>query len=163
MASFFCSPTAGHFLLATSLLSLQNLPRRRCRPDLRACTEFSRAAQKMCVSRVVATPVLNPFSITRRQNVTTSHDRACKGLMTTVRKLNSLLIHYSVNKYLQCKTILPTNALFLLKHKMLQFGFKISLYMAPTCFVPFGPSSRSIRWNLAKVTVSLKSLVKTHR
>ena len=30
---------------------------------------------------------------------------------------------------------------FLLKHKMLQFVFKISPYMAPTCFGPFGPSS----------------------
>ena len=55
------------------------------------------------------------------------------------------------------KTILPTNALFLLKHKMLQFVFKISTYVAPICFGPFGPSSGSIRWNLAKVTVSLKS------
>ena len=52
---------------------------------------------------------------------------------------------------------------FLLKHKMLQFVFKISPYMVPTCFGPFGPSSGSIRWNLAKVTVSLKSSVKTHR
>ena len=32
--------------------------------------------------------------------------------------------------------------------------------MAPTCFGLFGPSSGSIRWNLAKVTVSLKSSVK---
>ena len=40
---------------------------------------------------------------------------------------------------------------------MLQFVFKISPYMAPTCFGPFGPSSGSIRWDLAKVTVSLKS------
>ena len=44
----------------------------------------------------------------------------------------------------------------LLKHKMLQFTLQISLYMAPTCFGPFGPSSGSIRRNLAKVTVSLK-------
>jgi hypothetical protein len=41
----------------------------------------------------------------------------------------------------------------LLKHKMLQLTLKISLYMAATCFVSFGPSSGSIRWNLAKVTV----------
>jgi hypothetical protein len=41
----------------------------------------------------------------------------------------------------------------LLKHKMLQFTLKISLYMAPTCLGPFGPSSGSIRRNLAKVTV----------
>ena len=52
---------------------------------------------------------------------------------------------------------------FLLKHKMLKFVFKISPNMAPTCFGPFGPSSGSIQWNLAKVTVSLKSSVKTHR
>ena len=79
--------------------------------------------------------------------------------------------HSAVNKhcYLDCcftmhfgkyKTILPTKALFLLKHKMLQFVFKISPYMATTCFGPFRPSSGSIRWNLAKVTVSLKSSVK---
>jgi hypothetical protein len=51
----------------------------------------------------------------------------------------------------------------LLKHKMLQFTLKISLYMAPTCFGPFGPSSGSIRRNLAKVTVFVESLVKIHR
>jgi hypothetical protein len=47
----------------------------------------------------------------------------------------------------------------LLKHKMLQFTLKISLYMAPTCFGPFGPSSGSIRRNLAKVTVFVELLV----
>jgi hypothetical protein len=41
----------------------------------------------------------------------------------------------------------------LLKHKMLQLTLKISLYMTPTCFGPFGPSSGSIRRNLAEVTV----------
>jgi hypothetical protein len=41
----------------------------------------------------------------------------------------------------------------LLKHKMLQLTLKISLYVAPTCFGPFGPSSGSIWRNLAKVTV----------
>jgi hypothetical protein len=40
----------------------------------------------------------------------------------------------------------------LLRHKMLQLTLKISFYMAPTCFGPFGPSSGSIRQNLAKVT-----------
>ena len=40
---------------------------------------------------------------------------------------------------------------FLLKHKMLQFVFKISPYMAATCFGPFGPSSGSIQWNLARM------------
>ena len=34
---------------------------------------------------------------------------------------------------------------------MLQFVFKISPYMAPTCFGPFGPSSGCVRWNFAKV------------
>jgi hypothetical protein len=48
---------------------------------------------------------------------------------------------------------------YLLKHKTLQFVFKY-LFMAPTCFGPFGPSSGSIRWNLAKVTVSLKYQLK---
>jgi hypothetical protein len=48
----------------------------------------------------------------------------------------------------------------LLKHKMLQLTLKISLYMAPTRFGPFGPSSRSIRRNLAKVTVSVKIISK---
>jgi hypothetical protein len=52
---------------------------------------------------------------------------------------------------------------YLLKHKMLQLTFKISLYMAPTCFGPFGPSSESIRWNLPKVTVFVELLVKIHR
>jgi hypothetical protein len=51
----------------------------------------------------------------------------------------------------------------LLKHKMLQFTLKISLYMAPTCFDPFGPSSGNIRRNLAKVTVFVELLVKIHR
>jgi hypothetical protein len=51
----------------------------------------------------------------------------------------------------------------LLKHKMLQLTLKISLYMAPTCFGPFGPSSRSKRRNLAKVTVFVELLVKIHR
>jgi hypothetical protein len=45
----------------------------------------------------------------------------------------------------------------LLKHKMLQ------LCTAPTCFGPFGPSSGSIRRNLAKVTVFVELLVKIHR
>jgi hypothetical protein len=48
---------------------------------------------------------------------------------------------------------------YLLKHKMLQFVFKY-LFMAPTCFGPFGPSSGSIRWNLTKVIVSLKYQLK---
>jgi hypothetical protein len=51
----------------------------------------------------------------------------------------------------------------LLKHKMLQLTLKISLYMAPTCFGPFGPSSGSIRRNLATVTVFVELLVKIHR
>jgi hypothetical protein len=41
----------------------------------------------------------------------------------------------------------------LLKHKMLQLTLKIPLYMAPTCFGPFGPSSGSIRRNLANVSL----------
>jgi hypothetical protein len=48
----------------------------------------------------------------------------------------------------------------LLKHKMLQLTFKISLCMAPTCSVPFGPSSGSIRRNLAKVTVFVEIVSK---
>jgi hypothetical protein len=51
----------------------------------------------------------------------------------------------------------------LFKHKMLQLALKISLYMAPTCFGPFGPSSGSIRLNLAKVTVFAELLVKIQR
>jgi hypothetical protein len=51
----------------------------------------------------------------------------------------------------------------LLKHKMLQLTLKISLYMAPTYFGPFGPSSGSIRRNLAKVTVFVELSVKIHR
>jgi hypothetical protein len=51
----------------------------------------------------------------------------------------------------------------LLKHKMLQLTLKIPLYMAPTRFGPFRPSSGSIRWSLAKVTVFVELLVKIHR
>jgi hypothetical protein len=32
--------------------------------------------------------------------------------------------------------------------------------MAPTCFGPFGPSSGSIRWNLAKVTAFVEIISK---
>jgi hypothetical protein len=48
---------------------------------------------------------------------------------------------------------------YFLKRKMPQFVFKY-LYMSPTCFGPFGPSSGSIYWNLIKVTVSLKYQLK---
>jgi hypothetical protein len=48
----------------------------------------------------------------------------------------------------------------LLKHKMLQLTLKISLYMAPTCFGPFGPSSGSIRQNVTKVTVFVEIISK---
>src|SRR5215469_3018472 len=48
----------------------------------------------------------------------------------------------------------------LLKHKMLQLTLKISLYMVPTCFGPFGPSSGSIRRNLVKVTVFVEIISK---
>jgi hypothetical protein len=48
----------------------------------------------------------------------------------------------------------------LLKHKMLQLTLKISLYMAPKRFGPFGPSSGSIRWNLAKVTLFVEIISK---
>jgi hypothetical protein len=48
----------------------------------------------------------------------------------------------------------------LLKHKMLQLTLKISLYMAPTCFGPFSPSSGSIRRNLAKLTVFVEIISK---
>jgi hypothetical protein len=37
--------------------------------------------------------------------------------------------------------------------KMLQLALKISYYVAPTCFGPVGPSSGSLRRNLAKFTV----------
>jgi hypothetical protein len=48
----------------------------------------------------------------------------------------------------------------LLKHKMLQLTLKISLYIAPTRFGPFGPSSGSIRRNLAEVTVFVEIISK---
>jgi hypothetical protein len=48
----------------------------------------------------------------------------------------------------------------LLKHKMLQFTLKISFYMAATCFGPLGPSSGSIRRNLANVTVFVEIISK---
>jgi hypothetical protein len=42
------------------------------------------------------------------------------------------------------KIILPKIALFI-KTKIATICIKISLYMAPTCFGPFGPSSGSMR------------------
>jgi hypothetical protein len=48
----------------------------------------------------------------------------------------------------------------LLEHKMLQFTVKMSLYIAPTCFRLFGPSSGSMRRNLAKVTVFVEIISK---
>jgi hypothetical protein len=42
-----------------------------------------------------------------------------------------------------------------LKHKMLQLTLKISIYMAPTCFGPFGPSSGSISRNLVELFVKI--------
>jgi hypothetical protein len=48
----------------------------------------------------------------------------------------------------------------LLKHKMLQLTLKIPLYMDPTCFDPFGPSSGSIRRNLATVTIFVEIISK---
>jgi hypothetical protein len=48
----------------------------------------------------------------------------------------------------------------LLKHKMLGLTLKISLYMSSTCFGPFGPSSGSMRRNLAKVTVFVEIISK---
>jgi hypothetical protein len=62
-----------------------------------------------------------------------------------------------------CSKLLCQQMHSLLKHKMLQLTLQISLYMAPTCFGPFGPSSGSIRRNLAKVTVFVGLLVKIHR
>jgi hypothetical protein len=52
--------------------------------------------------------------------------------------------------------------LSLLKHKMLLLTLKISLYMAPTCFGPYGPSSGSIQRNLAKVTVFVEIISKKY-
>jgi hypothetical protein len=50
--------------------------------------------------------------------------------------------------------------LSLLKRKMQQLTLTISLYMAPTCFGPFGLSLGSIRRNLAKVTVFVEIISK---
>jgi hypothetical protein len=78
-----------------------------------------------------------------------------------------------IQQYTQLYLFLTTKILFsellcqqmhsLLEHKMLQLTLKISLYMGPTCFGPFGPSSGSIRRNLAKVIVFVELLVKIHR
>jgi hypothetical protein len=48
----------------------------------------------------------------------------------------------------------------LLKHKMLQLTLKISLYMAATCFGPFGPSSESMRRNIVNVTIFVQIINK---
>jgi hypothetical protein len=94
--------------------------------------------------------------------------------------INQLVVLIVINTYVvihvECPTlnfvlpcILISSKLYcqqmhsLLKHKMLQLTLKISLYMAPTCFIPFGPSSGGIRRNLAKVTVFVELLVKIHR
>jgi hypothetical protein len=70
--------------------------------------------------------------------------------------------HLEGNSKIEFITFLSTNALFI-KHKILQLTLKISLYMAATCFGPFGPSSGSICRDLAKVTVFVELLVKIHR
>jgi hypothetical protein len=59
-----------------------------------------------------------------------------------------------------CFTVRGQQMHYLLKHKMAQLTLKMSLYMAPTCFGPFGPSSGSIRRNLAKVTVFVEIISK---
>jgi hypothetical protein len=69
-------------------------------------------------------------------------------------------------RYYKAQRIIISSKLFyqqmrsLLKHKMLQLTLKISLYMAPTCFGPFGPSSGTRRRNLAKGTVFVEIISK---
>jgi hypothetical protein len=64
-------------------------------------------------------------------------------------------VHFDKFKVFFCQQM-PS----LLKHKMLHLTLKISLYMAPTCFGPFGPSSGSIRRNIAKVTFFVEIISK---
>jgi hypothetical protein len=64
-------------------------------------------------------------------------------------------VHFDKFKAFFCQQM---HSLF--KHKMLQLTLKISPYMAPTCFGPFGPSSGSIRRNVAKVTVLVEIISK---
>jgi hypothetical protein len=72
-----------------------------------------------------------------------------------------LILHLTrVQRYLSSK-LLCQQMHSLLKHKMLQLTLKIPLYMAPTCFGPLGPSSGSIRQNLAKVTVFVEIISKS--
>jgi hypothetical protein len=63
--------------------------------------------------------------------------------------------HSFINSKLFCQQMHS-----LLKHKMLQLTLKQSLYMAPMCFGPFGPSTGNIRWNFAKVTVFVEIISK---
>jgi hypothetical protein len=51
----------------------------------------------------------------------------------------------------------------LLKRKMLQLTLKTSLYMAPTCFGPFGPSSASIRRKITRRTAPSTHSTYCHR
>ena len=51
------------------------------------------------------------------------------------------------------KTIVPANAPFIKTQNATIYIQNIFSYMAPICFGPFGPSSGSIRRNLAKVSL----------
>jgi hypothetical protein len=87
------------------------------------------------------------------------------------RQLNYIQEHKTKHKHFLCFNCCFTvhldkfkafcqQMLSLLKHKMLQLTLKISLYMAPTRFGPLGPSSGSIRRNLAKITVFVEIISK---
>jgi hypothetical protein len=60
-------------------------------------------------------------------------------------------VHNPLTTQKQNSKLLCQQMHFLLKHKMLHLTLKISLYMASTCFGPFGPSSGSLCRTLLKL------------
>jgi hypothetical protein len=77
------------------------------------------------------------------------------------KQVTGIQTHIQTNFPQKLKAFFCQQMHSLLKHKMLQLTLKISLYVAPSCFGPFGPSSGSIRWNLAKFTVFVEIISKS--
>jgi hypothetical protein len=72
---------------------------------------------------------------TRDRNL--SDRRGLQSEMETKLHVSFLLLLYRA--FLISSKLLCQHMHTLLKHKMLKLTVKISLYMASTCFVPFGP------------------------
>jgi fumarate reductase subunit D len=87
------------------------------------------------------------FNIISHLRITDQTDSITTVITFTITKITRYL---NLNIYIQSFFCQQMHSL--LTHKMLQLTLKISLYMAPTCFGPLGPSSGNVRRNLAKVT-----------